>query len=249
MLEQLAQKLRKQVDDACEEYNVISRKLRENPNSIEELTEKRDWMKQIPEQLKIYKELIDKTLTDYDLLEEFVYSLSNNDFNRKCSAIGWPQRIISQMEVAGIQNVEDEERFRNIQLVDQNNFEEHLDSLQGPWVENIMHAAMKQGHWVFFQNCHLAPSWMPSLERLIENIDPTKVHKDFHLWLTSLPSNKFPVSILQNGSKMTIEPPRGIKANLQKTYLRLTIDFITSSTKVTHTVFAPFSVSLPWNFS
>ena len=59
-----------------------------------------------------------------------------------------------------------------------------------------------------------------------------KVHKDCRLWLTSLPSNRFPVSILQNGSKMTIEPPRGIKANLQKTYLRLTDDFISSSTKV-----------------
>ncbi|XP_041639844.1 dynein heavy chain 1, axonemal [Cheilinus undulatus] len=105
---------------------------------------------------------------------------------------------------------------------------------QGPWAESMMIAAMEQGHWVFFQNCHLAPSWMPSLERLIENIDPVKVHKDFRLWLTSLPSNKFPVSILQNGSKMTIEPPRGIKANLQKTYMRLKDDFISSSTKVTH---------------
>uniref|UniRef100_A0A3Q3VIP2 Dynein axonemal heavy chain 1 n=1 Tax=Mola mola TaxID=94237 RepID=A0A3Q3VIP2_MOLML len=103
---------------------------------------------------------------------------------------------------------------------------------QGPWAEAMMHAAMEKGEWVFFQNCHLAPSWMPSLERLIENIDPSKVHRDFRLWLTSLPSNKFPVSILQNGSKMTIEPPRGIKANLQKTYLRLTDDFISSSTKI-----------------
>ncbi|XP_067444208.1 dynein axonemal heavy chain 1 isoform X2 [Thunnus thynnus] len=105
---------------------------------------------------------------------------------------------------------------------------------QGPWAESMMHTAMERGQWVFFQNCHLAPSWMPSLERLIENIDPVKVHKDFRLWLTSLPSNKFPVSILQNGSKMTIEPPRGIKANLQKTYLRLTNDFIASSTKAAH---------------
>ncbi|TMS18883.1 Dynein heavy chain 1, axonemal [Larimichthys crocea] len=104
---------------------------------------------------------------------------------------------------------------------------------QGPWAEIMMHAAMESGQWVFFQNCHLAPSWMPALETLIGNINPAKVHKDFRLWLTSLPSNKFPVSILQNGSKMTIEPPKGIKANLQKTYLRLTNDFISTSTKTT----------------
>ncbi|KAM9332808.1 dynein axonemal heavy chain 1-like [Pholidichthys leucotaenia] len=105
---------------------------------------------------------------------------------------------------------------------------------QGPWAETLMHSAMEKGQWVFFQNCHLAPSWMPNLERLIENINPVKVHKDFRLWLTSLPSNKFPVSVLQNGSKITIEPPRGIKANLQKTYLGLTNDFISSSTKTAH---------------
>ncbi|XP_054472107.1 dynein axonemal heavy chain 1 [Anoplopoma fimbria] len=105
---------------------------------------------------------------------------------------------------------------------------------QGPWAEILLHSALERGHWVFFQNCHLAPSWMPSLERLIENINPAKVHKDFRMWLTSLPSNKFPVSILQNGSKMTIEPPKGIKANLQKTYLRITNDYISSSTKTAH---------------
>lgn len=34
---------------------------------------------------------------------------------------------------------------------------------------------MERGKWVFFQNCHLAPSFMPALERLVENIDPDKV--------------------------------------------------------------------------
>ncbi|NWZ55127.1 DYH1 protein, partial [Haliaeetus albicilla] len=103
---------------------------------------------------------------------------------------------------------------------------------QGPRAEAMMHSAMEQGNWVFFQNCHLAPSWMPSLERLVEGIDPSKVHQDFRLWLTSLPSNDFPVSILQNGSKMTIEPPRGVKANLLKSYISFSDDFLNSCPKV-----------------
>ncbi|EMP33877.1 Dynein heavy chain 1, axonemal [Chelonia mydas] len=103
---------------------------------------------------------------------------------------------------------------------------------QGPRAEAMMRSAMERGKWVFFQNCHLAPSWMPSLERLIESINPDKVHRDFRLWLTSLPSNQFPVSILQNGSKMTIEPPRGVKANLLKSYISLSDDFLNSCSKI-----------------
>ncbi|XP_029774824.1 dynein heavy chain 1, axonemal isoform X2 [Suricata suricatta] len=103
---------------------------------------------------------------------------------------------------------------------------------QGPRAEAMMRSSIERGKWVFFQNCHLAPSWMPSLEHLIEHINPDKVHRDFRLWLTSLPSNKFPVSILQNGSKMTIEPPRGVKANLLKSYSSLSDDFLNSCHKV-----------------
>ena len=94
-----------------------------------------------------------------------------------------------------------------------------------------MKSAMERGTWVFFQNCHLAPSWMPTLERLVENIDPTKVARDFRLWLTSMPSPKFPVSILQNGAKMTVEPPRGIKANLMEAYHGFTDNFLNGCSK------------------
>jgi dynein heavy chain len=41
--------------------------------------------------------------------------------------------------------------------------------------EELMRIATEQGKWVFFQNCHLAPSWMPSLEGLVEQLDPKKV--------------------------------------------------------------------------
>ncbi|XP_005102124.3 dynein heavy chain 1, axonemal [Aplysia californica] len=90
---------------------------------------------------------------------------------------------------------------------------------QGPRAEFLMKAAMESGGWVFFQNCHLAPSWMPTLERLVEQINPDMVSKDFRLWLTSMPSASFPVFILQNSSKMTVEPPKGIKANLLRSYM------------------------------
>lgn len=40
---------------ACEECKTINRKLHEKPNSIEELAELRDWMKQIPDQLKAHE--------------------------------------------------------------------------------------------------------------------------------------------------------------------------------------------------
>lgn len=46
---------------------------------------------------------------------------------------------------------------------------------QGPRAEAMMKQAMDRGRWVFFQNCHLSPSWMPTLERLIEQIDGDKV--------------------------------------------------------------------------
>lgn len=59
-----------------------------------------------------------------------------------------------------------------------------------------------------------------------------QVHRDFRLWLTSLPSNRFPASILQNSSKMTIEPPRGVKANLLKSYISFSDDFLNSCPKV-----------------
>ncbi|CAH0560320.1 unnamed protein product [Brassicogethes aeneus] len=95
---------------------------------------------------------------------------------------------------------------------------------QGPRAEKLIEEGVETGNWVFFQNCHLAPSWMPRLERIIENITIDTAHRDFRIWLTSTPSPYFPVAILQNGSKMTIEPPAGIKANMLRAYLNQVSD-------------------------
>jgi len=61
---------------------------------------------------------------------------------------------------------------------------------------------------------------MLRLEGIVEALSngSTECHEDFRLWLTSMPSTSFPVLVLQNGVKLTNEPPKGVKANINRTF-------------------------------
>ncbi|KAL7697754.1 dynein heavy chain cytosolic putative [Lotmaria passim] len=87
----------------------------------------------------------------------------------------------------------------------------------------LIEVGTKEGHWIFLQNCHLYADFMPRLSRMIEDYSDvtakSRLHRDYRLWLTSLPSDVFPIAILQNGVKLVQEPPKGLKSNLLQSYL------------------------------
>ena len=116
----------------------------------------------------------------------------------------------------------------------------HVVSLgqgQGPKAEKAISISEKNGDWVFLQNCHLASTFMPLLETIIESwsADGAKVNPDFRLWLSTMPCTHFPISVLQDGIKITTEPPQGLRANMLRSYFNLTDKYLDSSNKT-----APF---------
>jgi len=86
---------------------------------------------------------------------------------------------------------------------------------QAPTAQRLIEEGAKSGHWVFLANCHLMTSWLPTLDKIIEGLETAASsaaagagggsgsgagaapHASFRLWLSSNPSEAFPISILQ----------------------------------------------------
>ncbi|XP_063775637.1 dynein axonemal heavy chain 6 [Pseudophryne corroboree] len=98
---------------------------------------------------------------------------------------------------------------------------------QGPIAESMVKDAMKSGNWIFLQNCHLAVSWMLPMEELIKSFTEPNVsmNENFRLFLSSMPSRTFPVTVLQNSVKVTNEPPKGLRANIRRAFTEITPTF------------------------
>ena len=95
-----------------------------------------------------------------------------------------------------------------------------LGQVQGPIAQNWINKGIAEGFWVVLMNCHLAKSWMLSLERLVAAMSSPQqqIHDEHRLWLTSMPADIFPTLVLQNGIKLTNEPPKGVRANMKRTF-------------------------------
>ncbi|KAH7030898.1 LOW QUALITY PROTEIN: dynein heavy chain, N-terminal region 1-domain-containing protein [Microdochium trichocladiopsis] len=72
--------------------------------------------------------------------------------------------------------------------------------------------AAQVGSWVLVKNVHLAPTWLQSLEKRMESLNP---HSDFRLFLSMESSPKIPVNFLRASRVLMYEQPAGVRANMK----------------------------------
>merc|ERR1712032_581468 len=71
--------------------------------------------------------------------------------------------------------------------------------------------AWSAGTWVLLQNCELGLDLMVDMEQMILKSSPSE---NFRLMFSANPHPQFPLGLLQMCTKMTNEPPQGLRAGL-----------------------------------
>ena len=90
---------------------------------------------------------------------------------------------------------------------------------QGLRAMKLIENARGSGGYVLLSNCH------------VEQFNRGNMQTSFRLWLTSMPAKSFFVQVLQNGVRMTNEPPSGLRANLLRSYSTLSDELCKDSNK------------------
>jgi dynein heavy chain len=106
-------------------------------------------------------------------------------------------------------------------------FQISLGQGQAPIAAELIEQGLRLGQWIFLANTHLSIKWLPELDKIVERIalmPSAQRNPNFRLWMSADPTPEFPISLLQTSVKMTTEPPKGLRANLQRLYANMTED-------------------------
>lgn len=100
LLTMFAENLRTQIDDILIDYMKIRTRLRLSLRDIEQLFEEREWMESIPLTVRALDESVQKLKHEYDILDYFWWNLSDQDFQAKWQAIGFPRQVQLYVRIA-----------------------------------------------------------------------------------------------------------------------------------------------------
>jgi len=132
-------KVRAKAEEVNNSFRDIQRKLFDKPNNMEDLHEHREWMKSIAGLLEDKKDDITSVMEEFALLDEFLFNLANEDFSMKWGLLAWPWKITNMVQQVEEQHVEEEERFKKLQMQDTATLNDKMDTL-------IMNVAGLSGH-------------------------------------------------------------------------------------------------------
>lgn len=97
LLELLIIQLREQLDDVLTEFLNIENKLNEEPRNIEDIVELREYMESIPLKIQGLENIVKKLGLEYEILDEFLCNIPDEDFRLKWQAFAYPLQIIKQV--------------------------------------------------------------------------------------------------------------------------------------------------------
>ncbi|KAL7522596.1 hypothetical protein ACHAWX_007291 [Stephanocyclus meneghinianus] len=80
-----------------------------------------------------------------------------------------------------------------------------------------INAGVVNGTWVLLQNCELGLGLMNEMESIINRLKGS-MDPNFRLFITALPHPEFPLGLLQMCSKVTNDPPAGLRAGLLRSF-------------------------------
>ncbi len=81
----------------------------------------------------------------------------------------------------------------------------------------LVDESIKLGHWLMFQNCHLAKNFWRSLMKKLEQLkgESESLHKGFRIILVTYFTDGLPVDLIAESVKLVMEPPVVFKKNIQ----------------------------------
>ncbi|TYZ57148.1 hypothetical protein PybrP1_002034 [[Pythium] brassicae (nom. inval.)] len=92
------------------------------------------------------------------------------------------------------------------------------------------------GGWIILQNVHLMQSWLPTLERQLEEVATDGAHETFRCFISAEPPPlpdmlNIPESLLQSCIKVANEAPSDIQSNLRRAWANFSEDKVQACTK------------------
>jgi dynein heavy chain len=126
----IAQKASSKSKAVVSRYQDIHRKLSVKATTIEEIAELEEYMKEVPKESEEIRMWIEEMLTQFDVLDDYNFQLTDDQFSNKWNAFGWPRQIEATLVACEEQNLADRQAYMDDMKKEQVDFEKKLDELE-----------------------------------------------------------------------------------------------------------------------